>query len=836
MNRKIIIKFFIFICLIFIFNNLLLNFDHLFSKIKEKNLFDKVSVKNKKSNNSSISNKKNTAQPKKKSNINAVKKKEPNNLPAGGKKKNAEQNSKPIANIAYNKKPTNLPNTAETKKVSLINLILRHIEPKGVGYGHGYTTADLFFISDQRAKSFVYFCNGRLHVFNAGYPAANAGLGLRYIDSSWVYGFNGYYDYRKTSKKSYHQIACGLEAMRGRFDFRLNGYLPIGKTKTSSYKFSHFQGYNIILSKSREFAMRGVNAEAGYHFQKIKNYDLYAAAGPYYFNKKGTNAIGGEARFSATFNNYLKLEAKGSYDSVFKWIGQGQISFDISIGSPKKTRQNSDWRCTRQNLLRQRAYQPVDRDEIIVIHNKKTNSIAVNPDSNDYWRVIFVNSNGNSNGSYEDPYGTIAAAQTASLPGDIIYIYPKNDSTSYDATATGFVLKVNQKVFGAGTDQYLKTTKGIIRIPQQTASKPLLEGLATGVGIINLNSGNEVSGMRINGRNDASYGILGGGASSITNAQILNNTISGTFKADAIQLTSQGEVVVSQNNINATLGTASSHGRPINFNTATTISPTAIISYNTVSAITSSAILAGVDCSSTSGAFTINNNTFNLSSTSGTVIGISDDGDSSSFIITDNILTSASTSGSVYAIFAPGSTGNHTIINNTMTATSSSNFINIINTASSSGSIIINSNTLTGTAAGASIVEGIYNASSSSAYSINNNIITVSATGSNSAIGIDTGSCTGAHSIINNTVTASVNSVGNALCIYSPLSPSAPYTIRNNTLTSTSNGAVGYGITTSANAIIIDFNTIRVSGSAPDKQGIVSTGSITVQNNSVTIN
>jgi len=53
-----------------------------------------------------------------------------------------------------------------------------------------------------------------------------------------------------------------------KLDFRLNGYLPIGKTKIWSYEFSHFQGYNIILSGRREAAMRGLNAEMGYQFQK----------------------------------------------------------------------------------------------------------------------------------------------------------------------------------------------------------------------------------------------------------------------------------------------------------------------------------------------------------------------------------------------------------------------------------------------------------------------------------------------------------------------------------------------------------------------------------------
>lgn len=64
--------------------------------------------------------------------------------------------------------------------------------------------------------------DGRAHVFNNGQPAVNAGVGARYLTSSWVYGVNTYYDYRKTTHDHYNQCALGLEAMSERWDLRLN--------------------------------------------------------------------------------------------------------------------------------------------------------------------------------------------------------------------------------------------------------------------------------------------------------------------------------------------------------------------------------------------------------------------------------------------------------------------------------------------------------------------------------------------------------------------------------------------------------------------------------------
>lgn len=67
---------------------------------------------------------------------------------------------------------------------------IRHIEGKGVGYTLGYTSFDLFLASSNPMRRWVPFFDGRAHVFNNGQPAVNAGVGARYLTSSWVYGVN----------------------------------------------------------------------------------------------------------------------------------------------------------------------------------------------------------------------------------------------------------------------------------------------------------------------------------------------------------------------------------------------------------------------------------------------------------------------------------------------------------------------------------------------------------------------------------------------------------------------------------------------------------------------
>lgn len=64
----------------------------------------------------------------------------------------------------------------------------RHIEPGGIGYGLGYTTLEGFFPLYNGWENWVVFLDGRGHVFNDGKPAANAGLGVRYLRDARVGG------------------------------------------------------------------------------------------------------------------------------------------------------------------------------------------------------------------------------------------------------------------------------------------------------------------------------------------------------------------------------------------------------------------------------------------------------------------------------------------------------------------------------------------------------------------------------------------------------------------------------------------------------------------------
>lgn len=106
----------------------------------------------------------------------------------------------------------------------------RHVEPGGIGYKLGYTTVEGFFSLYNGSERWLPFLDARCHIFNDGRPAVNAGLGLRYLKSHRIWGLNSYYDYRKTKRQHYNQVAFGLESLGSLWDvipFPKNKYINL---------------------------------------------------------------------------------------------------------------------------------------------------------------------------------------------------------------------------------------------------------------------------------------------------------------------------------------------------------------------------------------------------------------------------------------------------------------------------------------------------------------------------------------------------------------------------------------------------------------------------------
>lgn len=365
---------------------------------------------------------------------------------------------------------------------------IRHIKGSGLGYEQGYTTVEGFFAPGPDQVRWMPFLDLRGHVFDKGYMAANAGMGLRAVRGDKVYGLNVYYDVRDTKKNQYNQVGLGFESLGKLRDFRVNGYLPIGnKTVTDLPEFSKFSGHNMILSQKSQVAMKGIDAAFGFHRKLSHGTPFYAAIGPYYYiGDIGSGAWGGKVRIQGGIGKYLTVEAIDSYDETF--YNKVQLKFTFALPLKGSSRHPEDIGFSRSRML-----QSAERQEIIVVNNHDDKSIAIDPVTHKPYYVVFVDNTSHSAGTFESPYSTLAIAQNNSSVGDIIYLFPGDGTTR--GMDSGITLKNNQKLLGSGANLVIQTAQGNVTIPAHSATLPQITN--TGAPGVTLAANNQLGGFAI---------------------------------------------------------------------------------------------------------------------------------------------------------------------------------------------------------------------------------------------------------------------------------------------------------------------------------------------------
>jgi hypothetical protein len=377
-------------------------------------------------------------------------------------------------------------------------LIFRHLEGTGIGFNKGYTSVEAMLVPLTNAQLFPY-ANLRGHVFNNGQGAGNFGLGFRYLtDSSCqVMGANLFYDLRKTNFETFNQLGGGLEYLLPSWEFRANGYFPVGKRVSSRHgiKFDHFSGNNFIIGFKREFAFTGVDGEVAWHFNPYEDINFYLGAGPYYFKGRlEKSAWGGKVRLEAKITDYITLQGIYSYDRVFHSRGSGELALNIPFGKRKCIKRTNCCSCNSQNRLLISLYSPPFRNEIMVIDRKKETEVATDPLTGNPLFFVFVDNTSSSSGTFESPFPTLAQAQAESNPGDIIYVFPGDGTTT--GMDMGITLQDSQRFLGSAVSHKFNTQLGTIQVPNLTTDYPQISG-GSSVLIVTPSTFNEVSGFKL---------------------------------------------------------------------------------------------------------------------------------------------------------------------------------------------------------------------------------------------------------------------------------------------------------------------------------------------------
>jgi hypothetical protein len=510
-----------------------------------------------------------------------------------------------------------------------MNIGVRHIEARGIGYKNGYTTLEGFGIYNRHDR-FMPFLDLRGHIFDNGKLAGNAGIGARSFLSSiqHLLGYYLYYDIRQVGHDlTAQQLSPGIELLGRRMEYRINAYFPVGNQKSDryNYDFDAFKGNNILLRYKRQYVMKGADAEIGVHIAQSRSYDFYAGIGPYYFQASHDQSWGGKARLKGKYKEYVTLEASYSYDHLFGSIVQGSIGITLPFGTKVRKKERS---CPQGvDYLLNRESQSPYRFEIPVIKKHRSVTKAINPSTNEPWVVWFVDNTSSSLGTFNSPFPTLAEAQSASAPNEIIYVFPGDGTTT--GLNAGITLQNNQKLFGSGISQSIPTTQGTITIPQFSTTAPVITNASGSV--IFLANNNEISGLNLTTNLGTTPTLIIG--SNISSGNIHDNNLFASVPHGGIQITGTGFYNIQKNHF---VAPPSFLGNAISFNGGLS----AMIKNNVVEGYEDSVSLDPSNMDGLGAAFTLIGNT--LSKAGQTAILFEPPGPSSEtiLILDSNILDS----------------------------------------------------------------------------------------------------------------------------------------------------------------------------------------------------
>lgn len=427
---------------------------------------------------------------------------------------------------------------------------VKHREAGGIGYDHGYTSITGMLIP-RISDNFIPFVDARFHLFNNGRFASNVGLGARVglPWGNWALGANAYWDHRDSSHLRVNGLGAGLEALNDWIDFRVNGYLPSGKTRSAKKEFGHFSGNQILASQTFYQAIPSIFGEVGFSIpSKMRFVDLYFGVGPYYLFERrvqGHKSVGDTWGVKGRLENQIiggvSLAIEASYDREFRMTVQGVLKLTFPLGAHNLRPDRNYWNaknCPKVSMRDHILMQPAQRNEIIPIDDYKFSAPLVNSLTGRPFTMIFVN-NINSipgEGTFENPFWSLNLAEENSSPGSMIYVF-SGDGTPFHMEH-GFTFQDNQRMFGSG----IPVEVGSITIPSQTLG---LEPTITNIDghAIRMANNTELAGFIIDGA--ALNGIVTEGT---IGAVIRDNTIEYSTLS-GIDVTNTPEITIVNNTI-----------------------------------------------------------------------------------------------------------------------------------------------------------------------------------------------------------------------------------------------------------------------------------------------
>jgi hypothetical protein len=673
-----------------------------------------------------------------------------------------------------------------------------------LGVGHttsgggfdGFTRFEGFVPLFQEPGNNITFIEGRLLLDNSANLGGNILLGYRTYDANSRRIWGGYigYDNRNTGNNTFNQIGFGAESLGEVWDFRTNGYLPIGNTRQEAGNFqlrdSFFRENFLILNqqRNREAAMGGFDAEAGVRIAQIgREGDLRGYGGLYYYNATGSpDTLGWRMRLQARPTDYLNLGVSLQNDDLFGT----NVVFAVGVTFPG-TRPRGSIR--EEEAVIARLGESVQRNNAIIIdHQEEVKEIpATNPETDEPYVFQHVNLGiAGGDGTFENPVGTVqeGLAQTLSDGNDIVYVQPGTNPG-----IAPFTIPDRVQVLSTGPMQALETVEsGVVQLPLSGAGvlptiTPSAEASVT------MGNGTTLSGFDI--PNAGTNAIEGTNINTVT---IRDNAIANSTQRGIFLTNVTGEVMITDNSIDTTGGIGNS-----GFVLENTMGSVALtIARNRITNTTNNAIGIGLT-NTAEGTANISDNTLSGNQLNGISVGFNDTAQGT-FTINNNTISNSGNVG-IAAQTLGNSTSTLTINNNTVSGNGAEG-IGAGISGNSTSTLTINNNTVSGNSEEGIVAEMLGN--STSMLTIDNNTVSDN---SNVGITIKPQEFTTSTATITNNAVSGNGTVGIAAEMLG--NSTSTLTIDNNTVSD--NGTVGIGINPSefaTSTATITNNTVSGNG------------------------
>lgn len=468
--------------------------------------------------------------------------------------------------------------------------------------GFGETVGIHGFVPlDQIPGEDITFLEGNLQL-NDEDPSVSLNLGHRSYDVEHNRIRGGYIgvDGRSTGDSTFFQLASGYERIDGDWEFRINGYLPVGErtnttrdvnVDTIRQTSSGFEGNQLVLSAVRdrqrilqqEDALGGFDAEIGTELANWDGGELMGYAGGYLLSGEDSS-LGGQIRLAANFESNFNAGLSLQHDRLFGTT----VALSVRATWPNTRFQDKDEEAfqdefevpirLRDSIARRQNVAVNEISESEITSGTQTDPLR-NPQEEENYRFIHVALGGAAgDGTYESPFATVedaialinTDADTYSDGNTIVYV----DGENAAAAIPGFTVPDRVRVLSQGPEQTIAgmTFPGFpttaTRLPFATnqnfnvsADNPNANGITVSLpdsndgvfptvmggaaDLVTLGNNTVLAGFQIDGA--AQHGVT---ASNVDNVELRNNLISNSGGSGIFLRDVGGSVVLFDNVIN----------------------------------------------------------------------------------------------------------------------------------------------------------------------------------------------------------------------------------------------------------------------------------------------